>query len=257
MDFSVNGHQIVTSDAGSGTFTVSGSVAVTNFPAIQPISATSLPLPTGAATSANQTNGTQTTQINNGVSTMAVKSANTPAVMADPAAVVSLSPNRPQTYSTTVLDTTVCTPNPYVSFYFVLKGSATKTTRITALSISGTKTTAGQNQIIIYMGNTISGGTPTALNATPHSSTNAAATAVATLYASGSSPNFAAVASLRTWNLFLPAPSGNDSSYPLIEVFFDTTQAPTLNNANEYFGISILIPSAGTSMTGYIEWTEA
>lgn len=40
---------------------VSGSVSVSNFPATQPISAVSLPLPTGAATSANQT--TTNTQI--------------------------------------------------------------------------------------------------------------------------------------------------------------------------------------------------
>lgn len=41
---------------GSGTIQpVSGTVAVSNFPATQPISAVSLPLPTGAATSANQT----------------------------------------------------------------------------------------------------------------------------------------------------------------------------------------------------------
>jgi hypothetical protein len=41
---------------GSGvTQPVSGSVSVSNFPATQPISAASLPLPSGAATSANQT----------------------------------------------------------------------------------------------------------------------------------------------------------------------------------------------------------
>jgi epidermal growth factor receptor substrate 15 len=38
----------------SGTQTVSGSVSVSNFPATQPISASSLPLPTGAATAAKQ-----------------------------------------------------------------------------------------------------------------------------------------------------------------------------------------------------------
>lgn len=38
----------------AGTLTVTGTVAVSNFPATQPISAVSLPLPTGAATAANQ-----------------------------------------------------------------------------------------------------------------------------------------------------------------------------------------------------------
>jgi hypothetical protein len=43
-----------------------GSVSVSNFPATQAISAASLPLPTGAATSANQTNASQKTQIVDG-----------------------------------------------------------------------------------------------------------------------------------------------------------------------------------------------
>jgi hypothetical protein len=42
-------------DGSATTQPVSGTVAVSNFPATQPISAVSLPLPTGAATSANQT----------------------------------------------------------------------------------------------------------------------------------------------------------------------------------------------------------
>jgi hypothetical protein len=42
---------------GGGSLTVDGSVSVSNFPATQPISAVSLPLPAGAATSALQTTG--------------------------------------------------------------------------------------------------------------------------------------------------------------------------------------------------------
>jgi hypothetical protein len=62
----------------------------------QPISATSLPLPTGAATSANQTTlGNQTTKINDGTNTATVKSASTAAVAADTALVVAISPNTP------------------------------------------------------------------------------------------------------------------------------------------------------------------
>lgn len=62
----------VTANAGTGNFTVvqpTGTnlhVTVDNFPATQPISAVSLPLPTGAATSANQTNASQKTQIVDG-----------------------------------------------------------------------------------------------------------------------------------------------------------------------------------------------
>lgn len=48
-----NANPIPVSDA-NGSLTVDGTVAVSNFPATQAISAASLPLPTGAATSANQ-----------------------------------------------------------------------------------------------------------------------------------------------------------------------------------------------------------
>lgn len=60
----------------------------------QPVSAASLPLPTGAATSANQTTlGSQTTEINDGTRTATIKAASTAAVAADTALVVAISPN--------------------------------------------------------------------------------------------------------------------------------------------------------------------
>lgn len=93
-------------------------VTVSNFPATQPISATALPLPTGAATSALQTTGntslgtiatnttglaldatltnsTQKSQITDGTNVATVKAASTAAVAADKALVVSVSPNTP------------------------------------------------------------------------------------------------------------------------------------------------------------------
>lgn len=53
----------------------SGNLGV-QFPSAQPISAASLPLPAGAATSANQTNGSQQTQIVQGGNTATVTAAN-------------------------------------------------------------------------------------------------------------------------------------------------------------------------------------
>jgi hypothetical protein len=47
----------------------------------------------GAATAANQTNGTQQTEINNGSNVAAVKAGSTTAVASDPALVVAISPN--------------------------------------------------------------------------------------------------------------------------------------------------------------------
>jgi hypothetical protein len=61
-----------------------------------PISAASLPLPAGASTAANQTTvGSQTTKINDGTNTAAVKAASTAPVATDQALVVAVSPNTP------------------------------------------------------------------------------------------------------------------------------------------------------------------
>jgi hypothetical protein len=94
----------------SGTFwqatqPVSGTVAVTGtfWQATQPVSAASLPLPTGAATLAGQTTlGSQTSKLNDGTNTAAVKAASTAAATTDPALVVTVSPNTPiKTYQNT------------------------------------------------------------------------------------------------------------------------------------------------------------
>jgi hypothetical protein len=58
-------------------------------------------LPTGASTAANQTTiGNQTTKINDGTNTAAVKAASTAAVATDPALVVAISPNNSLTVAT-------------------------------------------------------------------------------------------------------------------------------------------------------------
>ena len=85
-----NIHAATITTGGSG---ISASVTVTNFPSTQEISAASLPLPSGAATSDNQINGNQLTRISNGTTSVAIKSASTPATTTDPALVVAISPN--------------------------------------------------------------------------------------------------------------------------------------------------------------------
>jgi hypothetical protein len=98
--------------AGASAWKVDGS-AVT-----QPISAASLPLPTGAATSANLTTlGAQTTKINDGTNTVTVKAASTAAVATDTAIVVAISPNNPITTSgtSTVTQSTAANLNATVT----------------------------------------------------------------------------------------------------------------------------------------------
>ena len=80
-----------------------GGLRVDGSGVTQPVSAASLPLPTGASTAANQTTlGSQTTKINDGTNTAAVKAASTAATTTDPALVVAISPNN--TVTTAVSD---------------------------------------------------------------------------------------------------------------------------------------------------------
>lgn len=79
-------------------------------------------LPTGAATSANQTTvGNQTTKINDGTNTAAVKAASTAPAATDPALVVALSPN----------------------------GNQAKDSSITGLQVTQGSTTSGQSGTLV------------------------------------------------------------------------------------------------------------
>jgi len=73
--------------------TQAGALIVDGSAVTQPISAGTLPLPTLAATSTNQTNGTQQTQITDGTHLGTIKAASTAAVATDTALVVAISPN--------------------------------------------------------------------------------------------------------------------------------------------------------------------
>jgi hypothetical protein len=76
------------------SLTTSGALRTDGSATTQPVSAVSLPLPTGAATASNQTTlGTQTTEINDGTHTATIKAASTAAIATDTALVVAISPN--------------------------------------------------------------------------------------------------------------------------------------------------------------------
>jgi hypothetical protein len=73
--------------------TAGGALKVDNSAVTQPISAVSLPLPTGAALDATLTGGTQQTKITDGTNIATVKAASTAAIATDKAVVVAVSPN--------------------------------------------------------------------------------------------------------------------------------------------------------------------
>jgi hypothetical protein len=78
----------------TATVTAASALKVDGSAVTQPISAVALPLPIGAATSANQTTiGSQTTELNDGTHTGTIKAASTAAIATDTALVVAVSPN--------------------------------------------------------------------------------------------------------------------------------------------------------------------
>lgn len=82
----------------------SAPVVIASDQSTLPVSAASLPLPTGAATSAAQTTlGSQTSKLNDGTNTAAVKAASTAAIATDSALVVAISPNNTVAVSATSL----------------------------------------------------------------------------------------------------------------------------------------------------------
>ena len=79
---------------GSKTSADSIPVVIASDQGAVAVSVASLPLPSGASTASNQTTlGSQTSKINDGTNTAAVKAASTAAVATDPALVVAISPN--------------------------------------------------------------------------------------------------------------------------------------------------------------------
>jgi hypothetical protein len=179
------------------------------------------------------------------------------AYVTDSALVVEPSPIRPNTYSAAVFSSGIATPT-FVSYFFVIQGSATKTVRITKLSLSGTATTGGQKVFGAYRGTGISGGTPTVLVIQTHDSTNAAATATATQYASGSTPTFADTGPIRSWTLFMPALASVTAPGVIYETFGNgPDQEIILRSTNEVFALTLVGGAiAGAAMNAYIEWTE-
>ena len=170
---------------------VNSSIPVTGtfYQSTQPVSAASLPLPTGAATAANQTtlitnlgspfqaggtignttfastqSGTWSNRITDGTNTMAVKAASTAAQASDPAAVVSLSPNSPIALPTitkgTQGSTGITTQDMHdagrtsIVYYAtgVAAGTTTTETAITLTKSSGTSSTSSAASFVITSG---------------------------------------------------------------------------------------------------------
>lgn len=141
---------------------------------------------------------------------------------------------------------------------FEIKGSASKTIKITKLEISGT-TTAGSGitipGTIIKRSTANTGGTSTALTAVPHDSLNAAATA--TLKAYTANPTLGTLVGGLIAKRITFTQSGAQRPDNIFEFTTRIAQPVVLRGTSE----SVCVNFGGTTITGplisiYVEWTE-
>lgn len=142
---------------------------------------------------------------------------------------------------------------------FTITGSATKTIRINKISISGTKTTAGQIDIVLLKRSTANtGGVAVAQSIVPHDSNNPSATAVANVYTSNPAVLGTLVGNIIVDKLFLPATgTATDGGTKSYEFSIRAGQSIVLRGVNEVFALNLNAVSAtGGSFNITCEFTE-
>ena len=204
-----------------------------------------------------------------------VKPASTPAVAADPALVVSLSPNSPLPAGTNALGTVnVAAATPPATFsvsinglalaalatdVFTITGSASKTIRVTQVRFSAVQTTASQVGVVLLRRSTAdTGGTSTAPTAVSYDTNNAAATATLAAYTANPTTG-TLVGNLYGQRVFVPGAATASDAQGLSETFGDFGQQPlVLRGVAQQLAINL----AGVTVTGgsaniTVEWTES
>ncbi len=139
---------------------------------------------------------------------------------------------------------------------FVLQGSSTKTIRLTKCDVSGIGTTAVTIDISLVKWSSApsAGTTGTAPVITPHDSTNAAGTAVASIYTVAPTTG-TVVGTVRTGKLCcnLTTVAGNPVTW---DFGIRPAQAPILRGTTQYFAVVASALVTGGSIDVYMEFTE-
>ena len=224
----------------------------------QPISAASLPLPTGAATSANQTNGTQKTRLTSDGTNDALVTNSDPSSSAYALSVREVG-RSPQTYSSTIA---VLAPAATATDIFTLTGSATRNIKVRRIVVDGIKTATSHEVVQIIKRSTANtGGTSTTPAAVPHDSTNAAATAVARAYTANPTLGTAVGTILAKRVVFKAQTPANAQSVGagtvFDERFGDANQAIILRGVNDVLAVNLNgVTLTGGSVNVTVEWSE-
>lgn len=253
----------------SGTVPVSGTVAVSSLPA----------LPTGANTigSVNQgtspwvtqdsaSNTSAATAATRGIQTMGVFST-TPTTLTDgQSGFLQLDSGERLLVTSAPVDGTKLSYSAGIvglpaaamaTDIFTITGSATKTIRITRVTITGTQTTATQRDVVLLKRSTANtaGTFYIAPTKVPHDSGNSAATATVRSYTAN--PTLGTlVGNIRTRKVYVGLTTGNSD-----ECIWDfgtrPAQAIVLRGTAEVLAVNLnSITSAGNSFDINIEWTE-
>jgi len=258
---------------------ISGAVTVSNFPssypvtgtfwqATQPVSAASLPLPSGASTEA--TLSTLNTKIPSSLTVTSTRLLVDGSGVTQPVSGTFWQATQPVSIAGTVATTTTPAAAPATYFaaisgllsaasatdLFTLTGSASKTVKLTKITITATRTTGTQTVFkLIKRSAANSGGTATNPTAVPADSNNAAATATVAAYTANPAALGAAVGDILSQRYFI-AGTGTATT-PIVFTFGGDVQPVVLRGTSEVFALNLdaVTVAGGTFYVG-IEWTE-
>lgn len=222
-----------------------------------PISAASLPLPSGAATSALQNTGiTSLSSIDGKLNSLGQKTsaASVPVVIAsDQIITVTNNILTRTTYSAAI---TGLVSAALATDVFTISGSGTKTIKVTKISIDGLAAAGGNFTVQLIKRSTAnSAGTSTTLTDVPHDSTDAAATATVKAYTVNPTLG-TAVGTVRSNRVFISGVS-TTSSVEDIQNFGDLGQEIILRGTTESLCMNLGATTITTpSLNIWVEWVE-
>ena len=254
----------LTVDDGGSSLTVDGTVTANAGTGTFAVSAASLPLPSGAATettlssiNSNQTNAAQVAQA------WAQYNSIAPTLTSGNLSVLQVDVNgRLNTLSRSFKRESYCASavnfsaanNP--TDIFTITGSATKTVKVTKITVTASQTTSSQRDVLLIKRSTANtGGTSTTQTAVPNDSTNTAATAVVRAYTANPTTG-TTVGTLKSRKLFIGTTTANSDEL-LWEFGTGELQPIILRGVNEVLAVNMNgVTSAGDLYNINVEWTE-
>lgn len=245
---------------GQQTMANSASVVVASDQTAVPISAASLPLPTGAATAANQaTANTTLAAIDAGIPVALGQTTMTNSmpvtIASDQSAIpIYITSSTRSTYGASVSG---LVSGLLATDFFTITGSATKTVRVTEIGFSGTSSGGTTQNIILLKRSTANSvGTSTTPTNVSYDSSDAAATA--TLKAYTVNPTLGTlVGNIRTVRTFL-AGAASTAADIIIWPFGDRpSKTIVLRGTSEVLALNLGGATVSSSIFDvWIEWTE-